>query len=257
MVLALALLAQPTDGGDAPIVEAPVTEPAADLPLKATNDTPSDAGIEATLLLADQAFSETIVREGPLAAYTATISADGILYDAAGPSKRGQVGAAERFASFPADATLQRLPEGARADGTIGTTWGSYAFVQKGAQLVTGRYITSWQRESNGRWTLLVELAAGRAAPQPPAPEAEPMPSTEPPAPVQVPGSQPRVLRDAFGRPVQPVEAPAPEAAPDPQQATPIGQPEPDPAPPQLEQQPATPPETLDSPDLSNPSSPR
>jgi hypothetical protein len=288
LILALALVAQPTETpvpeSEAPIIEAPAAPdlplavPAADEgvapvetgleaapELRASADAPAEPSAEATLLLADLAFAEDIATLGPLAAYSAILGAAGILYDATGPSRPGPDAAQDRFSTFPPDAVLQRMPEAVRAEGSVGTSWGSYALVQNGIQLAIGRYVSSWERRADGRWSLLVELAAGRAAPPPAAPQA---PVMEPNAPVQLPAVSPRVLRDAFGRPVVPPAPKPPEPAPERPAAessdstaetapSPLSVPMPTITPPESlsEAEPTT--ATPDDADLSNPSSPR
>lgn|GEM_PF-2729022 len=272
LILALALGAQPAEipvtESDVPTIEAPASpelplavpavediavpmEPSLESApeLRASADAPAEPSAEATLLLADLAFAEDIAALGPLKAYSAVLGAAGVLYDATGPSRSGPDAAQDRFSTFPPDAVLQRLPEAVRAEGSVGTSWGSYALVQNGIQLAIGRYVSSWERRADGRWSLLVELAAGRAAP-PPAPPA-PVQAVEPTAPVQLPAASPRVLRDAFGRPV------APPKLAEPQAADPTSVPLPELAPPETlsEAEPTT--ATSDEPDLSNPSSPR
>ncbi len=122
------------------------------------------------LLEADLALAEAILVDGPRAAYAAALAAEGLLFDAAGPSQAGPAAANQRFASFPPDARMQRSPEAAvvSADGASGTSWGGYALSEGPRLVVQGRYLTSWRRE-DGVWRIVAELAAGRT-PRPPAP---------------------------------------------------------------------------------------
>lgn len=180
----------------------------AQAPVEAAADTVSAS---ATLLALDRALADRIFDEGPLAGYGGSLSAEGILYDASGPSPAGQAAAANRFGSFPADVKLERRPEKAIADGASGSTWGSYAVKRGGNVLSQGRYITVWRREEAG-WRIVSELAAGRTG-QPAAatlPPRAPVPGAGAPRPN--PG-----LRDALGRPIPaapaPVEPPAPQPA--------------------------------------------
>lgn len=122
------------------------------------------------LLEADLALAEAILLDGPRAAYAAALAADGLLFDAAGPSQPGPAAADQRFAAFPPDARMQRSPDAAvvSADGTRGTSWGGYALSEGARLVVQGRYLTSWRRE-DGVWRIVAELAAGRT-PRPQAP---------------------------------------------------------------------------------------
>jgi hypothetical protein len=131
---------------------------------------PAPSGAQAALLEADLALAEAILADGPRAAYAAALAADGILFDAAGPSQPGPAAAEQRFAGFPPDARMQRSPEAAAvsADGASGTSWGGYALSEGARLVVQGRYLTSWRRE-DGVWRIVAELAAGRT-PRPPAP---------------------------------------------------------------------------------------
>lgn len=117
------------------------------------------------LLAIDRAFAENLIANGPLKAYEAQMSSEGILHDASGSSPAGAAGAQARFGTFPADVTLDRSPESAMAVGGSGSSWGRYVIRRGDNQLSLGRYITVWRREAGG-WLIVTELAAGRAGPQ-------------------------------------------------------------------------------------------
>ncbi|GIU67930.1 nuclear transport factor 2 family protein [Candidatus Phycosocius spiralis] len=117
------------------------------------------------LLGADRAFAATLAVQGPLAAYQEVISPQGILHDASGASPEGSAGVKARFASFPADVSFEREPEGVLASNGTGSTWGRYVIKKGDKSLSVGRYISVWRREE-GIWRLLTELAAGRPSQQ-------------------------------------------------------------------------------------------
>ena len=117
------------------------------------------------LLAIDRAFAENLIANGPLKAYEAQMSSEGVLHDASGSSPGGAAGAQARFGTFPADVTLDRSPESAMAAGGSGSSWGRYVIRRGDNQLSLGRYVTVWRREAGG-WLIVTELAAGRAGPQ-------------------------------------------------------------------------------------------
>ncbi len=138
------------------------------------------------LLAIDRAFAVNLVSNGPLKAYEALMSAEGVLHDASGSSPAGAAGAQARFETFPADVTLERSPESAMASGGSGSSWGRYVIRRGDSQLSLGRYVTVWRREADG-WLIVTELAAGRAGPQAsatagPLPRKPPSVAPRPPA---------------------------------------------------------------------------
>ena len=132
------------------------------------------------LLAIDRAFAESLIANGPLKAYEAMMSSEGVLHDASGSSPAGAAGAQARFSTFPDDVTLDRSPESAMAAGGSGSSWGRYVIRRGDNQLSLGRYVTVWRREAGG-WLIVTELAAGRAGPQA-APAAGPLPRRPPSA---------------------------------------------------------------------------
>ncbi|OYU74782.1 MAG: hypothetical protein CFE32_16665 [Alphaproteobacteria bacterium PA3] len=141
------------------------------------------------LLAIDRAFAENLVTNGPLKAYSALMSSEGILHDASGSSPAGAAGAQARFGTFPAEVTLDRSPESAMAAGGSGSSWGRYVIRRGDNQLSLGRYVTVWRREAGG-WLIVTELAAGRAGPQAAA-AAGPLPRRPPSAAPRPPASTP------------------------------------------------------------------
>lgn len=141
------------------------------------------------LLAVDRAFAESLIANGPLKAYEAMMSSEGILHDASGSSPAGAAGAQARFSTFPNDVTLDRSPESAMAAGGSGSSWGRYVIRRGENQLSLGRYITVWRREAGG-WLIVTELAAGRAGPQAAA-AAGPLPRRPPSAAPRPPANTP------------------------------------------------------------------
>ncbi|MFM1976485.1 MAG: hypothetical protein RL145_1331 [Pseudomonadota bacterium] len=191
----------PTEASTAPATEAvtetaapsapaiPSAPPAAEVGapdgLRAAQATVSDApqvpkpiDESEELLAIDRAFAESLAAQGPLKSYEALMSNEGILHDASGSSPAGAAGAQARFATFPADVTLERSPESAMASGGSGSSWGRYVIRRGDNQLSLGRYVTVWRLEAGG-WLIVSELAAGRAGPQAAA-SAGPLPRKPP-----------------------------------------------------------------------------
>ncbi|GBF58049.1 hypothetical protein PbB2_01720 [Candidatus Phycosocius bacilliformis] len=171
---------QVPDGAKA-VDQSTQTEPLRPLqegPLPPPSEQPRAMDESQELLVLDRAFADALMRDGPLKAYEAVLSAEGMLHDASGSSPPGAAGAQARFATFPADVTLERTPESAMASGGAGSSWGRYVIRRGDTALSLGRYVTVWRREPTG-WRMVTELAAGRAS-TPPAPATGPLPRKPP-----------------------------------------------------------------------------
>lgn len=180
-----------------PAPSIPSAEPPAPGGLQAVQAVPAEGAPPATpideseeLLAIDRSFAADLVTNGPLKAYEALMSAEGVLHDASGSSPAGVAGAKARFGTFPADVTLERSPESAIASGGSGSSWGRYVIRRGDNQLSLGRYVTVWRREASG-WLIVTELAAGRAGPQAAA-AAGPLPRKPPSVAPRTPATTPR-----------------------------------------------------------------
>lgn len=146
--------------------ETPLPEPAASASRAIVPATAIDQSQE--VLDIDFAMASAIAAQGPKDGYASALSDEGILYDANGASPAGREAATNRFGSFPADVTLNRVPERALAAGGSGSSWGTYTIKRGETILSAGRYISVWRREASG-WKMISELAAGKTFAPPPA----------------------------------------------------------------------------------------
>jgi hypothetical protein len=160
----------------------------------------------------DFAMAASIAAQGPKEGYGASLSEEGVLYDANGASPAGREAANSRFGSFPADVKLIRTPERALAAGGSGSSWGTYSIKRGEAVLSAGRYVSVWRLEASG-WKMISELAAGRTfAPPPPTPISGVLPKR----PVSLGRAAPSPVGVPLTVPQAPATPPASETPPTP-----------------------------------------
>lgn len=135
------------------------------LPAAALADAKTD------LMAADKAFSDLSVKAGSNAAFLAVISDTPRIFGTGGRDPIiGKQAAVARFGSGaegngdPQKNVLSWTPDFAQtsADGTLGTTDGHWLFAghdAKGSAIhLTGRYVTTWEKDKSGAWKLLQDI---------------------------------------------------------------------------------------------------
>jgi ketosteroid isomerase-like protein len=130
----------------------------------------AEAGPKEDMLAADRAFSALSVAHGAHAAFLATMTDDVQLFTGAHPPLLGKTAVAAYYAEAEkTDPTYksQRLewtPIAAEAsvDGTLGTTRGTWVFSVPGAdgavRRLTGYYVTTWRRQSDGTYKFCLDI---------------------------------------------------------------------------------------------------
>ena len=125
---------------------------------------------EDLLLAAARTFSALSVAQGAHAAFLATMTDDVQLYTGATPPLLGKKAVAAYYAEEEkTDPTYksQRLEwtpvaAEASADGTLGTTRGTWVFTVPGAngavRRLTGYYVTTWRRQSDGTYKFCLDI---------------------------------------------------------------------------------------------------
>jgi ketosteroid isomerase-like protein len=113
------------------------------------------------LVAADKAFSARSAKEGPKAAYLATLADDAKLLN---QYRQGASGVQDLFLQLPADAIMTWEPAFVDVSkaGDLGYTWGRYTLtvprVGQGGRpfMKMGNYTTIWKRNQLGTWKVVL-----------------------------------------------------------------------------------------------------
>ncbi len=146
----------------------------------ASSFSPALAGPKEDLMNTDRAFSAMSIAKGSNAAFLFYMADDGRIFGiATEPPIYGKDAAAKRFAEpgsgngDPATNVLSWSPEYAdvSADGTVGWTDGSWAFVgapnAKGERpKASGHYLTVWKKDAQGQWKIESDMGTMNPAPK-------------------------------------------------------------------------------------------
>jgi ketosteroid isomerase-like protein len=132
------------------------------------------AGPVEDMISADRAFAKMADQESVPAAFAEYAARDVRMFPEGEHSYAGRDAMMQRFASWPADATLEWEPvEGmAASSGDFGFTWGTYVFTAQGEDGQTvehGKYVSIWRKGPDGAWKFIVDI--GNASPAPDAAE--------------------------------------------------------------------------------------
>jgi ketosteroid isomerase-like protein len=128
---------------------------------------PSSAVVEIraeSLLAADRAFAARAREVGAAEAFIDFMDADGKLLGAAEDPVVGSEAIFSVMAALPDEADISWSPvEAFVADsGELGVTWGTYRLFIPGpageAVEETGRYLTVWRKDENGRWRGILDI---------------------------------------------------------------------------------------------------
>lgn len=122
----------------------------------------------AAVLKADADFSAAVGKDGPKAAFLAWFHPTDSQFVQPGVYLKGAEAIATPFEQSPPDFKIGWIPDGgvASASGDFATTTGRFT-VSIGAQTVEqGRYMTSWRKEADGAWKVVMDATiADPAAP--------------------------------------------------------------------------------------------
>ena len=142
------------------------------------------AGAEATLqsaMEADKAFVADIKKNGLQAAFLSWFEPEGSQFIDRGSMLTGAANIAAPFAQTPPGFMIDWAPDGghASAAGDFATTTGRYTVKMGDQQIDAGRYVTSWKKNAEGAWKVVLDatiadpLPAG-AVPPTPDPQGRP-----------------------------------------------------------------------------------
>jgi len=123
---------------------------------------PSTGTYKDELIAADKAFSARSAKDGPRAAYLATLSSDAKLLAQYHP---GAEGIKDTFMQLPDNAKLtwEAAAVDASSLGELGYTWGRYTLVlptvKSGGKTFTqrGNYVFIWRRDHFNTWKVVFE----------------------------------------------------------------------------------------------------
>jgi ketosteroid isomerase-like protein len=123
---------------------------------------PSDS-----LLNADRALAAQSHSIGFVAAYSKAMAPDARKLDGGAPPAIGRDAILALLARYPADLSLDWIPEEAvvAASGDLGFTWGHFTATSHDStgKLVTnhGKYLDVWRRQSDGSWRWIADIGTG------------------------------------------------------------------------------------------------
>lgn len=117
-----------------------------------------------SLLDADRAFAARAQTAGAAAAFADFMAEDGKLLGAAAEPVIGTAAIFEVMVALPENAEISWAPVEAvvAESGELGFTWGDYRLSAPGADgstvVETGRYLTVWRKDAQGRWRGVIDI---------------------------------------------------------------------------------------------------
>lgn len=107
----------------------------------------------AELLAADRAFAAKAQADGVPAAFNEYAAEDALIVTST-EVLNGRAGIAANYQSWPEGARLEWAPQTARVSsrGDMGWTWGNSTYTAPDGARRTGRYVSVWTRDVEGRW---------------------------------------------------------------------------------------------------------
>ena len=138
-------------------------------------------GAEATLqsaMEADKAFVADIKKNGLQAAFLAWFEPEGSQFIDRGSMLTGAANIAAPFAQTPPGFMIDWTPDGGHASdaGDFATTTGRYTVKMGDQQIEAGRYVTSWKKNAEGAWKVVLDATIADPLPAgavPPAPDPD------------------------------------------------------------------------------------
>jgi ketosteroid isomerase-like protein len=125
------------------------------------------------VLDADRAFADLSAKKGARAAFEA-FTAEDARHVIAGETVVGKANIVAGIAAWVGDGQLLWTPQEGMVSksGDLGFTWGLSELQVPGQPVRTGRYITIWRKDKDGRWRFVMDSGAldPLAKPNPPKP---------------------------------------------------------------------------------------
>ncbi len=135
----------------------------------------AQATLEAAMQ-ADREFAAAVKKDGPKAAFLAWFEAEGSQFIDRGSMLVGATAIAAPFGQSPPGFTLEWAPDGghASAAGEFAVTTGRYAVKLDAQQIDAGRYVTTWRKNAEGAWKVVLDATiADPSAPPTTTPDPE------------------------------------------------------------------------------------
>lgn len=147
----------------APLGVTAIAEPAA-----ATPDAAAQALADATE--ADKAFAAATLRDGPAVSFLAWFEPEDSQFIAPGQVTKGAAAIAAGFAGSPPDFKISWTPDGGAgaSSGDFAVTTGRYTIAADGQTIEAGRYLTTWRRNAEGVWKVIIDTTVADPAPKAP-----------------------------------------------------------------------------------------
>jgi ketosteroid isomerase-like protein len=120
-----------------------------------------------SLLNADRALAAESHRIGFVAAYSKAMGSDARKLDADAPTAMGHDAILALMAKYPADLTIDWVPQEAvvATSGELGYTWGRFvaSYHDSKGNVVTdhGKYLDVWRRGGDGVWRWIADIGTG------------------------------------------------------------------------------------------------
>ncbi len=148
---------------------APIGVTALAEPVVAIADAATQTLAEATE--ADKAFAAATLKDGPTVSFLAWFEPEDSQFIAPGQVSKGAAAIAAGFAGSPPGFAIAWVPDGGvgSASGDLAVTTGRYTVKQGEQVLEAGRYITTWRKNAEGAWKVVIDttIADPAAAPAP------------------------------------------------------------------------------------------
>ena len=140
-------------------------------------DVKSSAKTLEAAMQADRYFAAAVQKDGPKASFLAWFEPEGSKFIDRGSMLTGAANIAAPFGQSPPGFTLEWTPDGGHAGsgGDFATTTGRYVVKMDGQQIDAGRYVTSWKKNAEGAWKVVLDatIADPPKSDVPPAPDPE------------------------------------------------------------------------------------
>ena len=126
-------------------------------------------GAEATLksaIEADTAFAAAVQKDGLKTAFLAWFETEGSQFIDRGSMLTGAAAIAAPFDRAPPGFLLEWTPDGGHASdaGDFATTTGRYTVKMGDQRIDAGRYVTSWKKNAEGAWKVVLEATVSDPA---------------------------------------------------------------------------------------------
>jgi len=152
---------------------------------------PEDHSAQAVqeILAADRAFNEEAKAKGVGQAFADFMDEkDGMLIQGGTEPIRGRDAIFNAQNDNLVPSPLVWSPDQAFAgkSGDFGASWGHWKYTRPNGSTATGKYLTVWRKNADGKWKGLMDTGVNDPPPRPQAPITSPAPETQPLPPAEI-----------------------------------------------------------------------